>query len=103
METEVILNEETLDPEDWEAMRILGHQMVDDLLEQLADIHYRPVWQHASETVKTHFDGGPPLDPQDRVVGHLPAVVRIPPRASGPGQPSAGARSDLPSASGNDS
>ena len=65
MKTEINRNEETLDPEDWEAMRILGHKMVDDLLEQLADIRYRPVWQHAPETVKTHFDDGPPLEPQD--------------------------------------
>ncbi len=57
-------NEETLDPEDWDGMRALGHQMIDDLLDYLADLKIRPVWQHAPEAVKTHFDGGLPLDAQ---------------------------------------
>ena len=56
--------EETLDPEDWDAMRVLGHQMSDDLLEYVKDLKNRPAWQHAPEAVKEHFDAGPPLDPQ---------------------------------------
>jgi len=56
--------EETLDPEDWDCMRVLGHQMIDDLLDYLEDLKNRPVWQHAPEAVKTHFDGGLPLDAQ---------------------------------------
>jgi len=56
--------EETLDPEDWDAMRELGHQMIDDLLDYVKDIKNRPPWQHAPEAIKKHFDGGPPLDPQ---------------------------------------
>ena len=57
-------DEETLDPENWDAMRVLGHQMIDDLLDYLKDIKNRPAWQHAPEAVKTHFDGALPLDPQ---------------------------------------
>ena len=37
--------EETLDPEDWEALRRLGHQMVDDLLENLRTVRNRPTWR----------------------------------------------------------
>ena len=37
--------EETLDPEDWSALRQLGHQMVDDMLEHLRTVRERPVWQ----------------------------------------------------------
>ena len=61
--------EETLDPEDWDAMRELGHQMIDDLLDYLKDLENRPVWQHIPEAIKTHFDSAPPLEPQtpDRV------------------------------------
>jgi aromatic-L-amino-acid decarboxylase len=57
-------NEETLDPQDWEAMRQLGHRMLDDVLDDLEELQYRPVWKHAPEMVKDNFKSGPPLDPQ---------------------------------------
>lgn len=57
-------HEETLDPEDWEAMRALGHRMVDDMLDYVRTLAERPVWQHAPEEVKAHFQGPPPLEPQ---------------------------------------
>jgi aromatic-L-amino-acid decarboxylase len=56
--------EESLDPEDWEAMRVLGHQMVDDMLEYLKTVRERPAWQHAPEQVKAHFRKPLPLKPQ---------------------------------------
>jgi glutamate/tyrosine decarboxylase-like PLP-dependent enzyme len=56
--------EETLDPEDWESMRALGHRMVDDMLDYLKTVRERPVWQHASDQVKAHFERPVPLDPQ---------------------------------------
>jgi glutamate/tyrosine decarboxylase-like PLP-dependent enzyme len=65
IKVEHTLKEETLDPDDWDNMRILGHQMVDDLLDYLADLKHHPVWQHAPEAVKHHFDAGVPLDSQD--------------------------------------
>jgi glutamate/tyrosine decarboxylase-like PLP-dependent enzyme len=65
MKAEQILQEETLDPEDWDSMRVLGHRMVDDLLDQLKDLKNRPVWQHAPESVKRHFDNNMPYDSQD--------------------------------------
>jgi aromatic-L-amino-acid decarboxylase len=59
-----ILMEETLDPEDWESMRVLGHRMLDDMLDYMKTVRERPVWQHAPDHVKAHFDGPLPLDPQ---------------------------------------
>ncbi len=56
--------EETLDPQDWEAMRVLGHRILDDMIDYLRTIRERPVWQHAPEAVKTHFTEGLPLTPQ---------------------------------------
>jgi aromatic-L-amino-acid decarboxylase len=56
--------EETLDPADWDAMRALGHRMLDDALDYLQTLRGRPVWRHAPETVKAHFAGPPPLEPQ---------------------------------------
>ncbi len=55
--------EETLDPEDWESMRALGHRMLDDMMDYLETLRDRPVWQHAPLSVKEHFEGLPPLAP----------------------------------------
>ena len=38
--------EETLDPEDWKAMRELGHRMVDDMLETMETVRQAPPWPH---------------------------------------------------------
>ncbi len=56
--------EETLDPEDWESMRALGHQMLDDMLNYIKTVRERPVWQHAPDQIKAHFNQPLPLDPQ---------------------------------------
>ncbi len=56
--------EENLDPEDWEAMRTLGHRMMDDMLDYLRTVGERPTWLHAPETVRAHFSGPPPQEPQ---------------------------------------
>ena len=56
--------EETLDPEDWESMRALGHLMLDDMLDHLRTVRERPAWRHAPDGVKAHFSGPLPLDPQ---------------------------------------
>lgn len=58
------LHDESLDPEDWESMRQLGHQIVDDMLDYLENLANLPVWQHAPETVKAHFESPPPKKPQ---------------------------------------
>ena len=56
--------EETLDPEDWEATRKLGHKMLDDMLDYMKTVRERPVWQHAPEPVKAHFHSPVPQQPQ---------------------------------------
>jgi len=56
--------EETLDPEDWKSMRALGHRILDDTMDYLETLRDRPVWQHAPEQVRVHFEGPPPLDPE---------------------------------------
>jgi glutamate/tyrosine decarboxylase-like PLP-dependent enzyme len=56
--------EESLDPEDWESFRALGHRMIDDMLDYLRAVRSRPGWRHAPEEVKAHFDQALPLDPQ---------------------------------------
>ncbi len=60
----VMLPEKTLDPEDWESMRALGHRMLDDMLDYMKTVRERPVWQHIPDEVKVYFNSPPPLDPQ---------------------------------------
>ena len=56
--------EENLDPDDWGAMRALGHRMVDDMVDYLMTLRDRAPWQHAPDQVKAHFAGSIPQHPQ---------------------------------------
>ena len=55
--------EETLDPHDWEEIRALGRQMVDDMIDYLRDVRGRPVWQPIPEDVKTQLQDSLPRHP----------------------------------------
>lgn len=61
--------DETLDPsnpEAWEAMRALGHRMVDDMLTYMQTLRDRPVWQPIPPEVKARLKQQPvPHAPQD--------------------------------------
>jgi aromatic-L-amino-acid/L-tryptophan decarboxylase len=57
-------SEENLDPQDWEAMRVLGRQMVDDMLSYLQTVRERPVWQPVPEEVKMALQQPAPRGPQ---------------------------------------
>ena len=57
-------NEETLDPQDWEAMRDLGHHMVDDMLDYLQTVRERPVWHPIAEETRAKFKEPLPREPQ---------------------------------------
>ena len=47
--------EESLDPEDWEAMRALGRRMLDDMLDSMRTVRERPPWLHAPEASPDFF------------------------------------------------
>ncbi|MHB1033425.1 MAG: pyridoxal phosphate-dependent decarboxylase family protein [Pirellulales bacterium] len=59
------LVEETLDPEDWNALRTLGHQMLDDMFDSISTVRDRPVWQPMPEAVKQRLRTPVPLEPTD--------------------------------------
>ncbi len=59
-----LLPEESLDPQDWSAMRSLGHRMVDDIFDYWQSIRDRPVWQPTPEAVKANLERPLPLEPQ---------------------------------------
>ncbi|KAA1001748.1 aspartate aminotransferase family protein [Paraburkholderia panacisoli] len=48
--------EETLDPDDWTAVRALSHQIIDDAVDYLRDVRSRPVWRAMPEEVKASFE-----------------------------------------------
>jgi glutamate/tyrosine decarboxylase-like PLP-dependent enzyme len=55
---------ETLDPEDWQAMRALAHRAVDDSFDWLSSVRERPVWQPTPAAVIAHFQQAMPRDGQ---------------------------------------
>jgi len=59
------VKEQTLDPEDWDAMRKLGHQMVDDMLQYLEHVSERPIWKPLPEKTKANIHQALPLEPQE--------------------------------------
>jgi aromatic-L-amino-acid/L-tryptophan decarboxylase len=61
---ETLRTEESLDPEDWDELRSLGHRMVDDLLTYLQTIRERPVWRPIPADVRSFFKGPVPRKPE---------------------------------------
>lgn len=55
---------ETLDPDDWEAMRSLAHRIVDDAIDYTRDVRDRPVWQEMPAQVHDTFSAPLPRDGQ---------------------------------------
>ncbi len=68
---------ETLDPEDWDKMRGLAHQMVDDAVDYLKTVGERPVWQAVPEAVKNTFKSGLPKQPGDATVVYEEFLTNI--------------------------
>ena len=54
---------ETLDPRDWDEIRALGHRMLDDMIDNIASIRQRPVWQPIPDAVRARFREALPLAP----------------------------------------
>ncbi len=55
---------ETLDPENWDEMRALAHQMIDDAFHHLQTLRERPVWQPVPAEVAAKFQVSAPLEPE---------------------------------------
>lgn len=54
---------ETLDPDDWNAMRMLAHRMVDDAITYIKTVGERPVWQPVPDDVAARFKAPAPHEP----------------------------------------
>ncbi|MEE7624895.1 aspartate aminotransferase family protein [Methylobacter sp. Wu8] len=47
--------EDTLDPSDWNAFRLQGHRMLDDMIDYLEHLRDQPVWQPMPDEVRNSF------------------------------------------------
>ncbi|MGH6742929.1 MAG: pyridoxal phosphate-dependent decarboxylase family protein, partial [Bradyrhizobium sp.] len=56
---------ETLDPQDWDELRAQGHRMLDDMIDYIATIRERPVWQPIPDAVRGQFRQQLPQKPSD--------------------------------------
>jgi aromatic-L-amino-acid decarboxylase len=55
--------EETLDPDDWDEARRLGHSMLDDMMDYLSSVRERPVWRAVPAEVKQSLSSHVPYEP----------------------------------------
>ncbi len=74
---------ETLDPDDWQAMRALAHRAVDDGFDWLSTVRDRPVWQAPPEAVAAHFRQSLPRAPQGAEGAYQEFVDKILPYPMG--------------------
>jgi aromatic-L-amino-acid/L-tryptophan decarboxylase len=56
---------ETLDPHHWDDIRAEGHRMLDDMLDYVANVRERPVWQPIPDAVRSRFRQPLPRGPSD--------------------------------------
>lgn len=61
---ETLRAEESLDPENWDELRSLGHRMVDELLAYLRTVRERPVWRPIPPDIRARLKGPVPRAPQ---------------------------------------
>lgn len=54
---------ETLDPENWDKLKTLAHQMIEDSFNYIQTIEERPVWQQYPAEVRNNFSSKAPLEP----------------------------------------
>ena len=60
--TEFELDEETLDPDNPDDLRALGHYMLDDMFDCVAGLRERPAWQSVPEEICAAFQVRLPTD-----------------------------------------
>ncbi len=51
-----------LDPEDWESFRVLGHRMLDDMIDHLRERRAAPVWQPLPPDLRASLRAPLPVD-----------------------------------------
>jgi aromatic-L-amino-acid decarboxylase len=83
MDLDMNCDEETLDPDDWDALRALGHRMVDDMLVYLETVRQRKVWQPIPDEVKAHLSQPLPVEPQGPEAAYQDFIDHVLPHPMG--------------------
>ncbi|MES2365340.1 MAG: aspartate aminotransferase family protein [Pseudomonadota bacterium] len=77
----------TLDPSDWQELRVQGHLMLDDMLDYLEHIRERPVWQPIPQPVRDLFHESLPAQATDLATVHASFLHDVLPYAVGNAHP----------------
>src|SRR5215510_5135577 len=75
--------EESLDPQDWDELRALGHRMLDDMLDYLSSVRDKPAWQRVPESVRHRLTQPLPIEPQDAAAVYQEFVDNVLPYTNG--------------------
>ena len=81
------LQENSLDPQDWEEFRAQGHRMLDDMIGYLQAIRARPVWQPIPEAVRESIREPLPVHGVDLAEVHQAFMQQVLPYAVGNAHP----------------
>ena len=76
-------SEDTLDPSDWNAFRLQGHRMLDDMIDYLEQLRDQPVWQPMPEDVRHSFRQALDNEPSDLITAHELFMTDVLPYALG--------------------
>ena len=77
------IHEQTLDPDNWDELRALGHRMVDDMVAFLAGVRDRPVWQATSAEARAAFAEPAPREGAGAVGAYEDFVAHVLPYPMG--------------------
>ncbi|HEX7390940.1 MAG TPA: pyridoxal-dependent decarboxylase [Acidiphilium sp.] len=73
----------TLDPGDWAGLRALGHRMMDDMIDRLAELRDRPVWRRMTQADREAFTAPLPASGIGAEAAYRAFADTIAPFASG--------------------
>jgi aromatic-L-amino-acid/L-tryptophan decarboxylase len=75
--------EETLDPPDWNDLKRLGHQMVDEMMDYLSTVRQRPAWRSVPTDVRERLRAPLPEEPQGMASAYADFVENVLPYPTG--------------------
>lgn len=74
---EKIIQEESLDPSNWEELRQLGHRMVDDMMDYLQTVRERPAWMQPPDQVLKSLQQPLPQLPQEAAAVYEDFITQV--------------------------
>jgi glutamate/tyrosine decarboxylase-like PLP-dependent enzyme len=87
--TEAAADQLTLDPENWNELRELGHRMLDDMFDHLETLRDQPAWQPVPERVREALDEPLPRQPQGEEATYRDFLRNVLPYTTGNRHPRA--------------